>query len=74
MAHERTSMRKSCEILRHILSLRRPYHAVERSLGVSRSLICRTLKKVRERGLTWPDIEPLSDEELKLAPKTRSGR
>lgn len=64
MARERTPMRKSREILRQILSLQLSYELVERSLGVSHGLVCRTLKKVRERGLSWPALEPLSDDEL----------
>lgn len=64
MARERTPMRTSREILRQILSLRLPYDRVEQSLGVSHGLVCRTLKKARERGLRWPDLEPLSDDEL----------
>lgn len=64
MAHERTDMRKSREILRHILELKLSYQVVEASLGVSHGLVCRTLTKVRERGLAWPDIAPLSDDEL----------
>lgn len=64
MARERTCMRKSREILRHILVLRLGYSAVEQILGVSHGLVCRTLKKAKLHGLMWPDIEPLSDEEL----------
>ncbi len=63
---ERISMRKSREILRHILDLKLPYQVAEQSLGVSHGLVCRTLAKVRERGMTWPDIAPLSEEELEL--------
>jgi transposase len=64
MARERTDMRKSREILRHILQLKLSYKVVEASLGVSHGLVCRTLTKVRERGLAWLEIEPLSDDEL----------
>lgn len=64
MARERTDMRKSREILRHILQLKLSYQVVEASLGVSHGLVCRTLTKARERGLAWPEIEPLSDDEL----------
>ena len=64
MARERTDMRKSREILRHILQLKLSYKVVEASLGVSHGLVCRTLTKVRERGLAWPEIEPLSHDEL----------
>ena len=63
---ERISMRKSREILRHILDLKLPYQVAEQSLGVSHGLVCRTLAKVRERGMTWPDLAPLSEEELEL--------
>lgn len=64
MARERTPMRKSREILRQTLSLNLSYEQVEQSLHISHGLVCRTLKKVRERGLTWPDLAPLSDDEL----------
>ena len=53
---ERISMCKSREILRHILDLKLPYQVAEQSLGVSHGLVCRTLAKVRERGMTWPDL------------------
>ena len=68
MARERTDMRKSREILRHILQLKLSYKVVEASLSVSHGLVCRTLTKVRERGLAWPEIEPLSDDELETRP------
>ena len=64
MPRERTDMRKSREILRHILDLKLPYQLIVASLGVSHGLICRTLTKVRDRGLDWSALEPLSDEEL----------
>ena len=64
MARERTSMRKSREILRHTLDLKLSYEVTEKSVGVSHGQVCRTLQKVRERGLSWADIEPLSDDEL----------
>lgn len=64
MPRERTPMRKSREILRQILSLRLPYGLVVQSLGISHGLVCRTLKKARDRGLGWPELEPLSDDEL----------
>lgn len=64
MARERTDMRKSREILRQILQLKLSYKVVEASLGVSHGLVCRTLTKARQRGLAWPEIEPLSDDEL----------
>lgn len=64
MARERTSMRKCREILRHVLDLGLSYEVTERSLGVSHGQVCRTLTKVRERGLSWADVAPLSDDEL----------
>lgn len=64
MARERTDMRKSREILRHILDLKLSYQLVEASLEVSHGIICRTVGKVRELGLDWPALSPLSDEEL----------
>lgn len=64
MPRERTDMRKSREILRHILDLKLPYQLVSASLGVSHGLVCRTLTKVRQRGLDWSAILPLSDDEL----------
>ena len=63
---ERISMRKSREILRHILDLKLPYQVAEQSLGVSHGLVCRTLAKLRAHGLSWPDIAPLFEEELAL--------
>lgn len=62
MARERTSMRKSREILRHVLDL--SYQVTQQSLKVSHGQVCRTLKKVRNSGLSWADIKPLSDDEL----------
>ncbi len=56
----------TCKILRHILDLKLPYQVAEQSLGVSHGLVCRTLAKVRAHGLSWPDIAPLSEEELEL--------
>jgi transposase len=64
MARERTSMRKSREILRHILDLGLSYEVTRKSLGVSHGQVCRTLAKVRQRGLLWADIAPLCDDEL----------
>ena len=64
MARERTSMRKSREILRHVLDLDLSYQVTQQSLKVSHGQVCRTLKKVRDRGLSWADIQPLSDDEL----------
>ena len=64
MARERTSMRKSREILRVVLDLGLSYQVTQQSLTVSHGQVCRTLKKVRDRGLAWADILPLSDDEL----------
>ena len=64
MARERTSMRKCREIVRHVLGLELSYEVTQRSLGVSHGQVCRTLNKVRERGLCWADVAPLSDDEL----------
>lgn len=64
MARERTDMRKSREILRHVLDLGLTYEVTQQSLGTSHGQVCRTLHKVRERGLGWDDVAPLSDEEL----------
>jgi transposase len=64
MARERISMRKSREILRHVLDLGLSYEVTEQSLGTSHGQVCRTLRKIRERGLGWADLEPLSDDEL----------
>lgn len=47
-----------------LLDLRLSYEVTERSLGVSHGQVCRTLTKVRERGLSWADVAPLSDDEL----------
>lgn len=64
MARERTRMRKSREILRHILDLDASYEVTEKSVGVSHCQVCRTVAKIREPGLLWADLEPLSDDEL----------
>lgn len=64
MARERTPMRKCREILRHILDLELSYEVTEQSLRVSHGQVCRTLRKVRDRGLGWADVAPLSDDEL----------
>lgn len=64
MARERTSMRKTREILRHILDLDLSYEVTEKSVGVSHGQVCRTLAKVRERGLVWTELSPLSDDKL----------
>lgn len=74
MARERTDMRKSREILRHVLALDLTYELTQQSLSTSHGQVCRTLHKVRERGLVWDDVAPMSDEELEQllygAPKT----
>lgn len=64
MARERICMGKCREILRHILDLELSYELTEQSLQVSHGQVCRTLAKVRERGLGWAEVAPLSDEEL----------
>lgn len=64
MARERTCMRKCREILRHILDLGLSYEVTQQSLQVSHGQVCRTLAKVRDRGLGWAEVAPLSDDEL----------
>lgn len=63
--HASERVRANLVRLRHILVLRLSQHAVEQILGVSHGVVCRTLKKVRTRDLTWLAIELRSDEELK---------
>jgi transposase len=64
MARERLPMRKTREILRHILDLKLSYRVTRNSLGVSHGLICDTVHKAREAGLDWEAAQSLSDDEL----------
>src|SRR6266702_5922121 len=64
MATERLSMRQTREILRQKWSLGRTHREVAQSLGISSGAVGMTVLRARATGLTWAQVEPLSDEAL----------
>ena len=64
MARDRLSMRKAREILRRKWALGQSHRAVARSLSVSIGTVSATVGRAREAGLTWPEVERLSEAEL----------
>jgi transposase len=57
-------MRKSREILRHKWVLHRSHREVAASLGVSVGIVTKVLGRAADAGLTWSQIEALSNSEL----------
>jgi transposase len=64
MATERLSMRHTREILRQKLTLGRSHRAIGQSLGLSHGVVGTTALRARAAGLTWPDVQALTDEAL----------
>jgi hypothetical protein len=57
-------MRTIKEILRLCLVLSLPYRKIEVATGAGRGTVAEYIKKARNLGLTWQQIEPLSESEL----------
>jgi len=64
MSTERLSMRKTREILRQKHLLSRSHRAIARSAGVSAGVVGLALSRARAAGLSWEQVEALSDDEL----------
>lgn len=64
MATERLSMRTIREILRQRWALGRPHRAVAASVGRSVGAIHATEQRATAAGLTWPQVEPMTDAAL----------
>ena len=65
MAAKRLSMRKTKEILRLKMEVELSNRKVAESSGVGRTTVSDYVKRARRAGLTWSDIEKLSEAELK---------
>jgi transposase len=66
MATERLSMRKTREILRQKWKLLKTHRDAARSLGISPGAVGSTMSRVAAAGLTWEEVEKLTDEELEV--------
>jgi transposase len=64
MATERLPMRTIREILRLKWSLSRSHRETARSLGISPGAVASVVTRAGQLGLTWPDVEPLSEDDL----------
>ena len=64
MARKRLPMRQTREILRLCWSLDRSVRQVARSLKVSVGVVSKSTKRATSAGLTWEQVERLSDDEL----------
>src|SRR3972149_1643506 len=64
MAAKRLSMRKIREILRLKQELGLPHRSIARSLHIAVGTVSEYLAKAKERGLSWPLPEELSEAEL----------
>ena len=64
MARGRLSMRKTREILRQKWVLKRSHREIARSLSKGTGTISLTATRAVEAGLSWSDVEQLSDAEL----------
>lgn len=64
MATQRLTMKNIREILRQKWALDRTHRDVAQSLRVSAGVVGKVVGKAGEAGLTWADVEGLSDEEL----------
>ena len=76
MATPRLSMRKTKEILRQVLALGRSNRQVAASAAVSSTGVLDVVRKARAAGLTWAQIDGLSEEALEdtLFPRVNSHR
>jgi hypothetical protein len=61
MATPRLFMRKTREILRQVLALGRSSREVGASVGVCSTTVLAVARKARAAGLTWEQVEPLSE-------------
>ncbi len=64
MATERLPMRTIREILRLKWSLSRSHRETARSLGISAGAVASVVTRAAGLGLTWPTVEPLTEDEL----------
>src|SRR5271157_589150 len=64
MPAERLSMRKTREVLRLKWALGLTARQVAGSVGMARSTVGEYLHRAEAAGLTWPEVETLSDAEL----------
>ena len=64
MARKRLPMRQTREILRLCWSLDRSVRQVARSLKVSVGVVSKSTNRAKSVGLTWEQVEGLSDDEL----------
>ena len=67
MPAERIGMRGAREIIR-LKSSSVSTHEIARRLGLARSTVRETLKRVDGAGLSWPLPEEMNDEALEAAP------
>jgi transposase len=64
MATERLSMRSVREIFRQKWVLKKSHRQVARSLGISPGSVGSTMVRAQALGLSWAEVEPLSEEAL----------
>jgi hypothetical protein len=64
MARERLPMRKIREILRLKWVLERSNRETARSVGMSAGAVSQTVSRAKNRGLDWPAVVGMSDEQL----------
>ena len=64
MATERLSMRSVREIFRQKWVLKKSHRQVARSLGISPGAIGSMMVRAQALGLSWAEVEPLSEEAL----------
>lgn len=64
MATKRLTMRKAREILRMKWHLEWSHRRVKKALGVSIGAVSETLRRAKDAGLDWEDVEVLSEEAL----------
>jgi transposase len=64
MATERLSMRKTQEILRQKWVLGRTHRQIAASVGVSAGAVGGAVKRARDAGLDWAQVQALSEDEL----------
>ncbi len=66
MARKRLPMRKTKEILRLRWALKRSVRETGRAVGVSAGTVSKAANRALAAGLTWEQVEPLSEDELEL--------
>lgn len=64
MAAERLSMRNTREVLRQKWALKKSHREVARSVGISVGGVSNVLDRATEAGLSWGEVQALSDESL----------